>query len=458
MTPIVRRPRPVEYFNAKYEAMEKPELRNLSFELFRREIEAAYANSSFYRTKFDAAGLRPSDIRTPADIRHVPFSTKEEFLDDAATSPPFGTRFRGDARRISMIVETSGTSGRGQEAHPLSASDMDNIYESEAYHFYWTGAREGTVVMQTMPVTTGGAGPFWHGALHLKTRSCVVHIGNYPAEHKLLLLRKYSAEILITTASYLQRLEYVAEEMGIDLPSEMSLKSILVLGGGSPIDWILRRELSWGAKLFEHYGCTQRAIMGTCEYGMIRDGQRGMLHMLPHLCLVEVINPDTGEHVQSGEEGELIITPFGSEISPIIRFASRDRARYLDSSYCPCGRPLDGIQSGSIGRADDMIKVKGVNVWQNVIDEVVFAADSVIEYKGEVYLEGGGREVAHVLIEFHPATETQARQNVSRQIELDLRERTGLTFVVSEWSGGSLLEEHSQDSGRKIRRWTDRRW
>jgi phenylacetate-CoA ligase len=456
--PRTRTARPTEFFNPAYETMEKGELVELSFQLFRREIESAYQNNSFYRRKFQRAGIKPSDIKTAKDVWKVPVSTKEEFLEDAVDYPPFGSRFQADPNQVSFIIETGGTTGRGQEVHPLSLADADKVYEAEAYHLFWTGARRGTVVMQTIPVTTGGAGIFWHGALHLKTKSCVVHIGNYPAESKLQLMRRYKAEILIATASYLQRLEYVADQLGMNLEAELRLKSILVLGGGIPIEWVLKREGIWGAKLYEHYGCTQRAFMGTCEYGMVRDGERGILHMLPHLCFVEVVDPGTGKHVEPGEEGELIITPLGSEASPIIRFASRDRARYLEASSCPCGRPLDGLESGSIGRADDMIKVKGVNVWQNAVDEVVFTHDAVVEYKGEVNVGEVGKEIASVLLEFHPTTEGEIRRQVMARILRDLRHSTGLTFVVDEWSGPSLIEEYGQDSGRKVRRWTDRRW
>jgi len=453
-----RNVRPIEYFDPAYETMGKDELLELSFQLFRQEVTSAYDSNPFYRRKFEQAGVKPSDIRTREDVWRLPVSTKQEFLEDAAAHPPFGSRSQASRDQVSLIVETSGTSGHGREVHPLSLADVDKVYEAEAYHFFWTGARQGTIVMQTMPVGTGGAGVFWHGALHLKTRSCVVHIGSYPAETKLHIMRRFGAQVLITTASYLQRLEYVADQLGINVQAEVGLNSILMLGGGIPIEWVLKREQIWGAKIYEHYGCTQRAFMGTCEHGMVRDGERGMLHMLPHLCFVEVADPTTGKHVEPGEEGELIITPLGSEASPIIRFASRDRARYLDASSCPCGRPFDGLESGSIGRADDMIKVKGVNVWQNTVDESVFTHDSVLEYKGEVTFGDAGKELATVLLEFRPAIEGEARRQVMERVVNELRERTGLTFLVHEWSGPSIFEEQGRDSGRKIRRWVDRRW
>jgi len=114
--------------------------------------------------------------------------------------------------------------------------------------------------------------------------------------------------------------------------------------------------------------------------------------------------------VKENEEGEIVITPLYSEATPLIRFASGDKGKYVKSEKCPCGRPFDGFESGSIARIDDMIKVKGVNIWQSAVENLLLGCKEVAEYKGEVFLDGKSREQISVSIEFHKDVHVERRK------------------------------------------------
>ncbi len=448
----------IEYFDPHYETMPKDQLDALTFERFKREIDHAYETNAFYRRKFDEHGVTPADVTNPSETARLPVSTKAELIADTDQYPPFGSRHQSDEASPVLVIETGGSSAQGQEAHPLSASEIENVYVAEAYGFFWAGARPGGIVAQTFPVSLGGAGLFWHGAVHTKIRSGIMHLGNYDTETKLRKMAHYRANVLIATGPYLRRLEHVADLEGIRLTTDLGIRSIITLGEGASREWVRTREEMWGARLFEHYGCTQRAFFGTCEYGMLPEGRRGIVHFLPHMCYVEVVNTDTYRHAQRGEEGELVITPIGSDASPLIRFKTGDRARFMKAEDCPCGRPFDGVESCSIGRADDMIKVKGVNIWQNVIDSVILAHAEVVEYAGRVFVAEDGKEVARVDVEFNHSVQTQTRKTLLTTIRAALATSTGLGFDVEQWTGSPLLDHHEKSTQRKHRRWVDERW
>lgn len=445
----------IEYFDPKFEQMTKEALLQYQFQEFKKQLQQAYDRNKFYRKKYAEAGIEPGDIRTRGDITKVPVTTKEEFLKDVAENPPYGRRLQVPIDEIAMVYETSGTSGRGQEIHTLTAEDADKIYIAEAYGFYWAGVRKGTRVVNPLPVTMLGAALWWIGAV-AKLGANIFHLGSYSTEEKLRRMARFKAEVLFTDPSYLTRLEYVAGEIGIDVRKDICVKSIICPGSVS-LDWIAEREERWGAKLYEQYACSQRAICWTCEYGSVRDGKKGFIHWLPHLCLIEVVDP-SGKHVASGEEGEVIVTPLGSQASPIIRFAMKDKAKFLSSEQCPCGRPFDGFECASIGRYDDMMKIKGVNIWQSVIDQIVFRYPEVLEYKGEAFTDEKAREQVAVYLEFRSEVPETKKGRLKAQIDEDLSKNTGINFLVNEWAGPSIFEQREIATQRKIRRWEDTRY
>jgi phenylacetate-CoA ligase len=182
-----------------------------------------------------------------------------------------------------------------------------------------------------------------------------------------------------------------------------------------------------------------------------------MIHLLEDRVYCEVVDRATGEPVGPGEEGELVITPLQAEASPLLRFATGDRVRWLPPEACGCGRPFAGLEAGTITRFDDMLKIKMVNVWPDAIDAVVLTPAEVVEYEGEVRVDPTtGREEAVVSVEFHRETAPERRTALLDGLAAQLRERVGLHFAVREHDGPSLLDG-TRDGLLKRRRWTDRR-
>jgi len=448
------------YYEPEIEQLSKDEIRVLQFKLLRQDLERVWHKSPFYRSRYEAGGLNPDKIKSLDDLHKIPVIRKEDVIQDIAAKPPYGTRLQVPESEIVNVVETSGTTGKGKEIQALTAADWDLIVRAEAFGFFWAGARRGTVVALNMPVTMTAAGTWWFAALE-RLQSNFLRLGNADTEERLAYMKRFNPEIMTASASYLMRLEYVAEQAGYDLQRDFPrLRSVFCGGGGWPVEWAKERAEKWNVTLYEQYGTSQRGIAWTCEQGIIHGSQGGVIHSLPHLCLIEVVDRESGQPVGPEEEGEIVLTPFGQEGTPLIRYATNDRARFMPADACSCGRAFDGIQAGSVGRFDDMMNIKQAHVWPNTIDRAVFSYSEAAEYRGDIFVESTGLEVATVQVEFRPSVPTARRKEVLTGIRGEIHGSTGLNFVVSEWDGPSLLVGSAggfRPDTTKINRWTDRR-
>ncbi len=445
----------VKHMMPEYESKSREQIVDLQFYKFKTEFERAWKASPFYKKKFSEMGLEPGDIKKFDDIVKVPKTTKAELVKDVEEHPPYGSRSSCPPSEIVCTVETSGTTGRGKEVHILGTEEMRNVILAEKYGFFFAGARKGTVFLLGLPVTMASAGYWWTLALYELQVNCL-RIFEATTEDRLRYMSQFGMEMLVSNPSYLKRMEYLLTSVGINIRKQFpSLKSIILSGEPWTAEWARESEEKWGAKLYEQWGCTQRGFGWTCEYGAIPGGKRGILHFIPQFALCEVVNRDTGRPVSPGEEGELVVTPFGSGAFPLIRFSTNDKARFLSSDYCPCRRPFDGVECGTISRYDDMMKVKGVNFWPATADEVVFRHDEISEYRGEVYMTEDAREKAVVEIEFRGAVED--KQSILSNLAQELRSKIGIGFEVREWVGEPLSTIVFQMKTGKVKRWTDKR-
>ncbi len=220
------------------------------------------------------------------------------------------------------------------------------------------------------------------------------------------------------------------------------------------LEWAKEREENWGAKIFEWYGNTQKAMAWTCWLGARHKEERGVLHHLSPFILFETINRETGKQVQPGEEGEIITTHLYSEASPILRFATNDKALLVSHRECDCGLPFDGYRAGSIARYDDMLKIKGMNIWPQTIDGVVFSFAEVKEYQGRTFISQSGKEEITVCVEFVKDVQDFEKKEIFKDLVNRLREKTGIRMNIEEASGP--LPEFKADRS-KARRWKDER-
>lgn len=445
------------YFERAWETMSRDALRQAQWTRFRELLADAWARNSFYQRKLAAVGLQPGDIREPDDLRRVPMTTKDELMRDIEEYPPYGSRLQVPTSAVVNVVETSGTSGKGREVHAQTAADLEAIHRAEAYGFVWAGVTPGTVVVLTWPVTLTAGSTWWLLTLQ-RLGANVLRIGQLSSDEKIHYMRRYGAEVVIATPSYVTRLQGAAEAAGLDVARDLRVRTLVVAGEGRAVDWAASVEATWGAKLYEQWGCTQGGIAWTCEEGMVTGGRLGLLHTLPHLCMTEVVHRETGEPTAAGQEGEIVITPLHGEAAPLIRFATNDRARFVPSDACPCGRPFDGLACGSVARYDDMIKVKGVNVWASAIADVLAAFPDVHEHRAEASLDAAGQEMAVLEVEFAPGVDRARRKDLLNAVAVLVASTVGVRFDVREWRGRGPLHTAILDRNTgKARRWVDRR-
>jgi phenylacetate-CoA ligase len=222
------------------------------------------------------------------------------------------------------------------------------------------------------------------------------------------------------------------------------------------LDWAREMEDFWGCSVAEMFGASQSipGLMFCCEGGVQHQGRRKMLHALEHRLLFEVIDPETGRHVGSGEEGELVVTTLTRTATPLIRFRMGDKVVYQGHAECDCGRPFAGIQAGTVARYDDMIKIKGQNVWPEAVDAAVFSFREVEEYKATVFIDAEGRETVIVQYEIKPTTAVSDahRSALPEKLQAHVRQRVGITIQFIEAAHDSLPRYEF-----KTRRWTDQR-
>jgi phenylacetate-CoA ligase len=423
-------------------------------DIARWQLERAWevAEELATRNPFYSERLQLPGERTAEAFRQLPESTKAEIVDDCQAHPPYGSRTTGAASEIRHVVETSGTSGKGREIYALDAGDEDAIFKAEAVGFWWAGVRPGTPVLLTMPVGVSAAGIWYYGALRLIGAN-VLAVGSYSKERKVELLRRYGADVIVGTPSYVERLLSACAEEGFD-PASLGVRSVVVAGEPYTAEWAQSIQDRWGgAELYEQYGSTERIMAWACPGGVLKDGALGTLHVPAELAHWEVLDPETNAPVADGEWGHLVHTPLHAEASPLFRFATRDRVQYVAPGSCACGRPLGGIRAGGVQRYDDMLKIRGVNVWPRALDDAVFGVDGVRDYRGTVSLDSRGRELVQLRVEVEAGASVD---DVLARIRDSMRRHAGLAVDASAVEPGAIAGE-TPEGYVKVARWRDER-
>ena len=446
---------PPRYFDRNFETLGREEIQELRDRLIEDTLAVARDNH-FYSSFYARAGVDVTRVRRAADLRELPIIRKADILADAAKRPPYGTRLATPPESIANVVESSGTSAAGKEIQALTASDLQRILDAEQVGFVWAGATEGTEVAVNVPVGITAAGYWWNLALH-QIGCNTLRLGGMRTEQRLGYLKTYGAEQMLIDSHYLRRMTYLAGTYGYGLRHDFPrLKAIFVGGGGWTDQEAEQWADEWGAVLYEQYGSSQRCIAWTCEGGILQHNGRAVVHALPHHYLLEVVDPVTGKHVAEGEDGEIVVTLFGHEAMPLIRYGTGDHARFRTGESCPCRRAFDGIEAGSVGRLDDMIRVRGRNLWPEMVDKVVFARVGVVDYQGRVWTDQAAGERLSIRIWTFPEAAAEAG-SIAHELKSSLRLTTGLNFDVDTKPVTAMEIEAAAQAAAKPRRWFDNR-
>jgi phenylacetate-CoA ligase len=434
--------------NERFERAEPSVIRAYQWERLRALLPRVWETNAFYRERWRAAGVALDRIDSlEAFSRLIPTVEKKDFVADQREHPPFGRRLEhaiGLGERLE-IYTTSGTSGQGVEVHAQTVRELTEMQAMYRYLFRWAGLHPGDHVFLTLPVTMLGGGRIeYQGALGYGLT--VYTVGNESAERKLELLRRFRPRALYGSSSYFGHLAAVANES----PPARGLRVLLTGLEGAGFSYLSRLEDLWHARVADRFGCTQLRSdnLFTCEQGIGPADRPGMLHNLDPFVLMEVLDPATGEPVADGEFGELVFTSLYHADNPVVRCRVRDGGVYRAAAYCGCGRPFAGLEVASIARTDDLKRVKGVNIFPQAVDDLMYSVAEVDEY--EIVLSSGPDAAdiatARVMLRTAPADPEAFRENLIAR----LRTKTGIRFAV----------ELADDLGRsnyKARRWRDER-
>jgi len=331
----------------------------------------------FYAEKFARAGLDPKDVRCLSDLARVPFTTKAELIADQEAHPPYGTVLTYPLSRYCRMHQTTGTSAR-----PMRWLDTP---ESWRWHLdCWDQIFDFVHVRPEdrlfFPYSFGPFLAFW-AAFEAATRRGQVSLpgGGMSSSTRLRFLLANEATVILCTPSYALRLAEVAREENIDLATS-PVRVLVVAGepGGSIPATRARIEAEWGARVFDHSGMTEAGALGI----ECLENPCG-LHLLETECVAEVIDPDTCKPISSGELGELVLTNLGRWGSPLLRYRTGDLVR-VDPRPCHCGRVFVRLQGGILGRTDDMIHLRGNNVYPGAVEAVIRQFAEVAEFRLEV--------------------------------------------------------------------------
>ncbi len=367
----------MEIWDKEHECMPREELEQLQLERLQATLRRAYKNVTCYRNKFNQQGIDPDDIQSLGDISRLPFTTKE----DLRLNYPYGM-FAVPLREVVRIHSSSGTTGKPTVVG-YTKNDIKTWSNLVARFMTAAGVTHDDVVQIAFGygMFTGAFG-LHYGAETIG--ASVIPMGGGNTEKQIMIMQDYRSTVLVCTPSYAMTIADRMEQLGIDSKG-LSLK--LGLFGGEPWSEAMRSEIEsrLGISATDNYGLSEvigPGVAGECQH------KCGM-HIFEDVFLPEIIDPETCQVLPPGSVGELVITTLTKEAFPMIRYRTRDITS-LDYTQCSCGRTLVRMKK-TMGRSDDMLIIKGVNVFPSQIEEVLVAMEGcephyqlVVERKGSV--------------------------------------------------------------------------
>lgn len=372
----------------------------------------------FYQKKLEGLNL---PLKTMDQFRKLPFTYKQELVEDQEKFPPYGQNHSYPVEKYVRYHQTSGTTGR-----PLKILDTE-----ESWNWWaecWTKVyRSAGVTEEDVLFLAFHFGPFigfwaaYEGAK--KMGALVIPGGGQSSEQRLQAILEHGVTVLLCTPSYALHLAEVAKQNQLDLYA--SKVRIIICAGepGASIPSVRRQiEEAWGAKLYDHVGMTE---MGA--YGFSCSEQRG-IHVNEEEFILEVIDPSTGSPVREGERGELVLTNLGRWGYPLIRYRTGDLVIYSQEK-CPCGHPFHLLPGGIIGRADDMVVIRGVNIFPQSIEAIIREFENIEEFRIVYYTQN---EMDQVKVQVEGEGVDVAL------LEKRLRERIGLRMEVEQVAPNTL--------------------
>ncbi len=363
------------YWDKDIETADRETIQSHQLLKLRSLLQHVLGSNRFYQRKLREAGIEsPEEVRNLDDLKLLPYTTKKELIDDQAVNPPFGTNLTFPLEQYVKYHQTSGTTGRPYRVLD-TRSDWDWWERCWAFVHRGTGVKPGDRLF--FAFSFGPFVGFWGAYESARiVGAMAIPGGAMGSLQRLNAIVENQADTLICTPSYALRLAEEARESGID-PAGTSIKRLIHAGEpGASIPSTKRRiEEAWGAKCFDHHGMTEAGAMSfECVL------QPGSIHLISAEYVFEAVDPATGEYA---DEGELVVTNLGRVGFPAIRYRSGDRVK-LQRQRCECGRTFSRLEGGINARVDDMLIVRGINVFPSAIENIVREFEAIEEFAVEV--------------------------------------------------------------------------
>jgi phenylacetate-CoA ligase len=424
-----------KYWDQEIETMSREDMKKLQDERLVAQVKHVYENVAYYRDLMDKKGVKPEDIKGVDDLHKLPFISKADLRD----AYPYGLLAK-PLKDCVRIHSTSGTTGKRVVAF-YTQNDVDMWENCVARAITAAGGTDEDVcqVAYGYGLFTGGSG--LHGGSH-KVGCLTLPMSSGNTERQIQFMQDLGATILCCTPSYAAYLGETVNEMGID-PADLKLKAGIF--GAEPWTEEMRRsiEKSLGIKAFDIYGLTETSGPGVAFECSEQTG----MHINEDNFIPEIINPDTGEVLPEGEVGELVFTSITKEAFPLLRYRTRDLC-VLSRKKCSCGRTLIKM-SKPMGRSDDMLIIRGVNVFPSQIETVLIAEGYAPNYIIEVDRVNNS-DTLDIIVEMKPeqfSDKVKDMQDQERALALAIKTMLGINPKVHLVSPKSI----ARSEGKAVR-------
>ncbi len=402
-------------WDEEHEAMPRDKLRQLQSERLVATVRRVYERVPFYRRKFDEAGVKPDDIRSVDDLPKLPFTTK----DDLRENYPFGL-FAVPLDQVVRVHASSGTTGKPTVVG-YTRNDIELWADMIARVMAMVGVRPGIVVQNAYGYGLFPGGLVFHYGAE-RVGALVVPVSGGNTKRQLMLMQDFGSGVILCTPSYALFMAEAAEEEGLDLHELPVAAGIF---GAEPWTHQMRQEIEerWGIQAYDTYGLSEVIGPGVSHECHAKNG----LHIFEDHFIPEVIDPETGEPLPEGELGELVFTCVTKEALPLIRYRTRDRTR-LFYEKCDCGRTLVRMEKVT-GRTDDMIIVRGVNVFPSQIESVLLQFEG-IEPHYQIVVDRGADQIDELEVWVEIPEEIRSQEGQVVELERKLAYEINSTLGI----------------------------
>jgi len=426
----------------EFETLPREALEALQLKRLVATAERVYATVPFYKKKFDESGLKPSDIKSLKDLQRLPFTTKLDLRDNY----PFGL-FAVPMEQVVRIHASSGTTGK-QVVVGYTRRDINTWAELMARSLAASGAQKGDIIHNAYGygLFTGGLGVHYGAE---KLGASVIPISGGNSKRQIIIMQDFGSTVLTCTPSYALFLAETADEMGVDIKK---LKLRVGVFGAEPWSEKMRDEIErkLNIQAIDIYGLSE--VIGPGVSIECIEAKKG-LHIFEDHFIPEIIDPQTGKVLPYGEKGELVFTTITKEAFPLLRYRTRDIS-VLYPQPCKCGRTHFRMERVS-GRSDDMLIIRGVNVFPSQIESVLMTIKGVEPHYLLIVDRQGNLDTLEVHVEVNEnvfSDEVKDLQTLGRSIEKEIKDLLGVN------AGVKLVEPKTiQRSEGKAQRVIDKR-